>query len=122
MKKSEIKEMSMIERFIFAKNESALGKMDFGLKYLSDGTYDGNGGRYGIQKTEPKGFFIIGGNRAYNVLDAGNFLWGNAMNRLGFDYSTALFGSQYNEDFQDAKGDQQAIKTGYHYKTKKQKR
>jgi hypothetical protein len=46
----------------------------------------------------------------------GNWLWGHAMSRLGFDYSSAQIGSQSNESFKDSKGDQKAIRSGFHHK------
>ena len=33
---------------------------------------------------------------AYNLKDAGNFLWGAGMSRLGFDYSSIVIGSEAN--------------------------
>ncbi len=52
---------------------------------------------------------------AYNLNDAGQFLWDNAMQRLGFSYSSAKVGSEGNEGFRDTKADQQAIRKGFHH-------
>jgi hypothetical protein len=90
--------------------------MDFAVQYLlpsvgitvndRDATsYDGQGG-----------FFVFGSDpTAYNAFDGGNFLWGQGMQRLGFDYSSAQFGSQANEYFTDTATDQRAIQNGFNY-------
>jgi len=116
MESSEIKPKNLIMRFFFAGTESGSdrdggngNKMDFGLKYL--------GGEPGGKDADSHGGFFIFGkqNVAYNGMDGGNWLWGHAMQRLGFSYSSAKLGSEGNEKFHDAKGDQQAIASGFHY-------
>ena len=62
MKKSGIEEKSFLDRFIFAKSEST-GKMDFGVKYFSDGSYEGAGGRDGAVKSEPRGLILFSNNK-----------------------------------------------------------
>lgn len=116
MNKSGIESKGLLGRYFFAATESGgnrdIGKgnnMDFGIKYLGGKSGGGNNDTYG-------GFFIFGNQSiAYNAMDGGNWLWGQGMNRLGFDYSTAQFSSQANEWFKDPKGDQNAIVKGYHY-------
>ena len=111
MKKSGIKHMNIYSRFQYANKESSGGKMDFGVKYFNG---EPGGGANDMQS----GFFIIGSvNKAYNAMDGGNWLWGQAMNRLGFGYATAKFFSEANEGFKDSAGDQKAIRTGFHYST-----
>lgn len=89
--------------------------MDFGVKYLGGKSGGGEKDTYG-------GFFIFGNQRkAYNSMDGGNWLWGQGMKRMGFDYSTAKFSSQANEWFKDSKGDQRAIRKGFHYTVKTNK-
>jgi RHS repeat-associated protein len=116
MGNSEIESKGFVGRWIFAGTESGgrdLGdghKMDFGVRYFGGQPGGGDGDVHG-------GFFIIGNQRtAYNAMDGGNWLWGHAMNRLGFDYSSAQIGSQSNESFKDSKGDQKAIRSGFHHK------
>jgi hypothetical protein len=68
-------------RWSYAKNESYTGKMDFW-------------GRPG-SRLNPNALYLIQG-QAYNYQDAGNFLWGQSMKRLGFNYFTAAFGAEYD--------------------------
>lgn len=111
MKQSDIKARNIFSRFSFANKESSGGKMDFGLRYLQGVAGGGENDLLG-------GFFIFGSqHKAYNAMDGGNWLWGHAMNKLGFDYSTAKFGSEANEWFRDSPGDQISIKSGFHYST-----
>jgi hypothetical protein len=100
-------------RTYFAANESGRdgrgeGRMDYGLKL---GGSPGGGGNEG------HGNFILfeSSSTAYNAMDAGNYLWGQAMKRLGFDYSTARTASQTNEKYKDSQADQRAIKSGFHH-------
>jgi hypothetical protein len=80
--------------------------------------------------------YLIGGT-AYDNYDAGNFVWGNAMQKLGVPYDLVKLGSEYNgfwngklqnqkwDESQhwikritwtgDSKEDQRAIKRGYEY-------
>jgi hypothetical protein len=118
MESSGIESKSLIMRFFFAGTESGSdrdrgtgNKMDFGLKYL--------GGEPGGNDADSHGgFFIFGKQKvAHNAMDGGNWLWGQAMHRLGFSYSSAKLGSEGNEGFHDAKGDQRAIASGFHYAT-----
>jgi RHS repeat-associated protein len=117
MNNSNIEAKGFLRRYFFAATESGSSRdqgkgneMDFGIKYLGGKSGGGNNDNYG-------GFFIFGDqqHRAYNALDGGNWLWGQGMKRLGFDYSTSQFSSQANEGFKDTKGDQKAIVAGYHY-------
>ncbi|ACU62082.1 DUF6443 domain-containing protein [Chitinophaga pinensis] len=122
MDRSDSKHRSMISRWFFAFRESE-DRMDFNWNYtlpsqgvlpnshdMSD--YDGIGG-----------FMLFSGasTNAYNLNDAGQFLWGNSMQRMGFGYFSAKFGSQANELFGDTKADQQAIRKGFHYKVRTSK-
>jgi len=119
MNESNIEAKGFLVRHFFAGTESGsdrdFGKgneMDFGPKYL--GGQPGGGGN-----DTQGGFFLFGDQRlAYNAMDAGNWLWGQGMKRLGFDYSTAKFVSELNEGFKDSPEDQNAILKGYHYVVK----
>ncbi|WP_044233939.1 DUF6443 domain-containing protein [Haliscomenobacter hydrossis] len=67
------------------------------------------------------------GTMAYNGMDYGNYLWGQAMRRLGFEENTVLGGAHFNNaafgrsdtsfDWQllDAAADQRAIRSGYNH-------
>jgi RHS repeat-associated protein len=117
MDKSGIESKNFVGRWFFAGTESGSGrdrgdgnKMDFGVSYLGGQPGGGDGDAYG-------GFFIFGNQRtAFNSMDGGNWLWGQGMSRLGFDYSSAQIGSQSNESFKDSKADQRAIRSGFHHK------
>jgi hypothetical protein len=116
MASSDIKHQGFFARWITAGTESGSSrdggngnKMDYGNRYLG-GTPGGG------QSDAEGGFFIMGRQPiAYNAMDGGNWLWGQAMKRLGFDYSSAKAGSEGNENFKDSQGDQRAIRTGFHY-------
>jgi len=120
MKDAGIKKRNFFSRWYKAATESGRSSdadrgrnnnsMDFGLNYLG-----GADGGKGMDKVG--GFFILGdGNKiAYNAMDGGNWLWGQAMKVMGFDYSSAKLGSEGNEGFKDAKADQEAIRSGYHH-------
>ena len=111
MERSGIKKMSFWDRWSYAKKESSGGNMDFAVKYFDTKPQ---------QKTNDiEGGFVIFGsqNIAYNLQDGGNWLWGQAMERLGFNYGTAEFGAEANEWFQDSDADQRAIKSGFFYNT-----
>jgi len=106
-------------RLNFAATESGRdgrgsGKMDYGLKL---------GGSLGGGKNEGIGNFFLyeSSNTAYNAMDAGQFLWGQAMNRLGFEYHSAQAGSQINEKLTDSPADQRAIKSGFFLQVTAQK-
>ncbi len=99
-----------IDKWFFAKNESVGGKMDYSQYYFRRAfnlgfAQDGEGG------------FVLFGNEtnAYNILDAGNYLWGQSMKNLGHSYSTAEWASQRNENGNDPPADQRAIRNGYLY-------
>jgi RHS repeat-associated protein len=77
----------------------------------------------------------LAGNRAYNNYDAGNFLWGRAMNTIGIGYTGAQVGSEINgflfgkrQNGQglgitwggDSKEDQKAIIHGFYWYLYKQ--
>jgi len=122
MSQSGVDSKGVIGRYYFAATQSASDRdagsgnnMDFGIKYL--------GGKSGGKENDTYGGFFIFGNqpKAYNAMDAGNWLWGQGMKRLSFDYSTAQFSSQANEKFHDPKGDQRAIRKGFHYTVKSNK-
>lgn len=99
-----------IDRYRFALNEFNGGKMDYSQRYFTHAF------NVSFQEDGVGGFIIFGNSpQAYNLMDAGNFMWGQSMKNMGFYYSTAQLGSQFNENFHDASGDQRAIRAGYHY-------
>lgn len=106
--------------FIYA-GIGAYGELDFAVNYLipalkdeyphlsqlasNYGQWDKDGGL--IMFTEAK---LL---RAFNVPDAGNFLFGVAANRMNISRGEVLFGAQVNEGFTDSQADQNAIYLGY---------
>jgi hypothetical protein len=106
MDESGMKKQNLTERWMTAATQSK-NTMDFGVEYLgANPTKDNTGG------------FVVfqGQNVAYNLLDGGNFLWGQGMKRLGFDLATSAIGAQANEWFGDTGSDQRAIRAGYKMK------
>jgi hypothetical protein len=76
---------------------------------------------------DTKGGFIIFPNaypglkeRAFNINDAGNWLWGQAMQRIGMDAENALWAADINSriagDGYDSDSDQSAIYEGWNTK------
>ena len=92
--------------------------MDFAASYLLD--YVNNRGlsfyytdfaqHMGGEKRTPFLMMEEEMGTAYNFMDAGNWLWGNAMNRLGFSHNSAAYWSKCN----DPDADQRAIFRGWH--------
>jgi RHS repeat-associated protein len=142
MQKSNIVQKGLYDRIMYALTESHGGNMDFPLVLLvgySDYEFDNAGEDFytpvgdAIEDGPPKvynvGPFIMFENEyensnyhhiqnAYNIFDAGQFLWGHAMNKLGFSESGAVMSADANEFFTDSYDDQWAIRNGYMYKTK----
>lgn len=114
-----IKPMWIGARLDYAMQESNGGFMDFNWNYLlplAGLTSNASEGGDVKQFDQKGGFVIFGGNNvAYNLNDGGQFLWGNAMCRLGFSYSSSKIGSQANEFFGDSDADQRAINWGFNY-------
>ncbi len=111
MKQTDIYWRGIFGRTYFAATESGRdarghGKMDYGVKL---------GGSPGGGNNDSRGDFYLfeSSSTAYNAMDAGNYLWGHAMKRLGFSYSSAKTGSQTNEMGKDSDADQRAIKSGF---------
>jgi hypothetical protein len=124
MKDSDIKPRDFLGRRWFAATESVGGKMDFSVYqlplYVAEKT--GNPWRWsaydvGIKGEEKRSpFFILGQEKtnAYNWLDSGNWLWGNAVNRLGGTSSDAdKWARSYNR--KDSFADLKAISNGWFY-------
>lgn len=125
--KNGIEHRSFFSRFSFAATQHGRplrsgidrfdkrvgGKMDFGIQIF--------GGLPGGKEADHSGgFFLFGSDRtrAFNAMDAGNWMWGRAMQILGFSKFSVHFGSQMNEGFGDTKSDQDAIGRGFRYKVK----
>jgi hypothetical protein len=126
MKNSSIKKRNVVSRWDFSFDESIGGRMDFNTKYtlpirgLGDGTGDV------IQYDQDGGFFLFEGNNvAYNVNNAGQFLWGHAMKQLGFALSSSWIESNghalISSGGMDSEGDQKAIRHGYFYNAELEK-
>ena len=119
---SQIKKQNFFLRNITAVAESR-GRMDFAVKYLRDEIKIGLSiiGTVWIHKIDPLrrmkygiGAFFLYKNRAYNLMDFGNFLWGKAMARAGHSRFWIHVGSNANEFWRggDDKADQRAISAG----------
>jgi len=111
MKDSGAEKTNLVGRWAKAATQSQ-DEMDYGVKYLK-----------ADPKTDTGGFVVFGDDKtAYNLMDGGNALWGQAMKRLGFDLKSALWGANHNEaDSEtgtDSPADQRAITNGYNYKVK----
>ena len=99
-------------------SKSREGKMDFW-------------GTYNLYEIQGDVLYIttsaLSGTICYNGMDYGNYLWGQAMRRLGFTedivtngahFNNAFFGrgdNNYEWQLLDAAADQRAIKSGYHH-------
>ncbi|MEC5147382.1 hypothetical protein [Chitinophaga sp. 212800010-3] len=99
--------------------ESVAGKVDFSVYHLSTEVLRERGD-YGLDPDEilkqDRGalFILRSSTTAYNLMDAGNWLWGNANNRLGNSASKALqLATTFNSDDSDA--DKRAIIYGWYY-------
>jgi hypothetical protein len=63
-------------------------------------------------------FLFEGEENTYNYMDAGNFLWGNSVNRMGGSLTEAeVLSRTYN--INDTKSDQWAIVKGWSHNEKK---
>ncbi len=105
------------DRWPFANTES-FRRMDYPAAYMLPLMGVPIGSDNITQFDGQFGFFIFENNKvAYNIFDSGQFLWGQAMKRLGFSYASTWFGSNMNEIFSgfDSEADQQAIKAGFNY-------
>ena len=82
-----------------------------------------------VQQGDTKGGFIVFPDpdaakgfmgRAYNINDAGNWLWGQAMQRIGIAPENALWAADVNSrltgDGPDSRADQRAIYEGWNTK------
>jgi len=117
MKESGIKHTNWMNRAYMALTESNAGEMDFSVYHLStelDKAGEGRRWDVNLEIMEDKGpIFIISNQRTvYNLLDAGNWLWGNAINRTGGSYVLAKkWSTIFNSKDSDA--DQRAIQMGW---------
>ena len=119
MNESGVENKNYVSRRIFTATESTGGKMDFTAYHLSIETSHGANGvwDFDTELLKDKGpIFIMGDQKkAYNLFDAGNWLWGNAVNRLGGSSMDAKDWSLWN-DPNDSPADQRAIQNGWFYK------
>ncbi len=106
-------------RWGYVGTESKEGLMDFSYTYLLPGVGISPKDKYDKTKGGDfsGGFFIFGNSTtAYNVNDAGNFLWGFSMAQLDYGVLDAQQSAQANEWWKDAASDQRAITSGVLYK------
>lgn len=116
-------EMGTLQRYWYAWTESTGGDLDLayqglGARYLDNHPIWGSGYMrelWSRDNSDPGIFFLVHGTgRAFNFKDGGNFLWGNGMHRIGFDYQTTRWGSLRNNP-NDSQTDQNAIMRGWAY-------
>ncbi|NOS85708.1 MAG: hypothetical protein HOP31_11250 [Ignavibacteria bacterium] len=111
--------------YIHALKESPHeGRLDFWHSYLKPEMIAGDISPADI-KSDRGAFFIFDkGNKTYNAMDAGNFLWGYAMAKMHVPLQDALLGAHYYQfreggeiskgsGFIDSGYDQQAIMDGH---------
>ena len=116
MNKSTIYERNFLARWDYALDESGRQRMDFNYNYTLPvrGLVPGEDGD--VMQFDQKGGFMMfdGAYTAYNLNDAGQFLWGHSMKKLGFDYTSAVFGAHSHAVMSsfslDTKADQKAIR------------
>lgn len=117
MKESGVEPKNWLSRNYFALTESVGGKMDFSVYHLStvlakNGTSHIWSFENEIAKDKGPLFIFPKFKSAFNLMDAGNLLWGKAMNTLGFSNSEAVdAATKYNKN--DSKADIRAINTGF---------
>jgi len=117
--------MDITKRFKYAKNESdrGAGKMDFFTHQLAPEALN-NGLNLDVLGSDQGPFYIFNNQqyKVYNLMDAGNWLWGHAMKTLDFTYTSAQWFSegysQYRHHEWDPSPDQEAIGNGYFYDSK----
>jgi len=103
--------------FRYIKNESEGRKLDFWATPLSDEMV--NAGMDSRDILNDKGGFVIfeGNQKAYNAMDAGNYLWGAACANLGVSLTLTRIYAQYGALKRhmtlDSKADQRAIISGH---------
>lgn len=124
MNNSAIKPRSLLSRWDYALLESVGERMDFNWRYTLPVKGLGGSDDNVIQFDKEGGFFLFEGSSiAYNVNDAGQFMWGYAMKLSGFSLTSALFGANshalLSSGQMDSKADQNAIKSGFFYDIKK---
>jgi len=127
MTESGIHKKNWISRNYYAATESNGGRMDFSDYHLSVEIHTHEPYTWGIQTElfKDKGplFIFIGNtvldsNNVYNTFDAGNFLWGYAMSRLGFSLESTTSGAM-NFNSNDTEADIYAIIKGVIYEKHK---
>lgn len=101
---------------VYALTESNGGLIDYAITYLQPSQKLSPG-----PKSDGKGGFVLfeNGTTAYNLMDAGNLIWGASMREMGLDYSTIQLSSQlfakYTTGNWDSPADQKAIREGYFF-------
>lgn len=120
MENAGISEKSFFSRLSYAWDESRTGSMDF-PEVLRQELRHNSVMDPSFVNNDDSGFFIFGqDNEAYNTADAGNYLWGNAMKRLGFGLQFSKDAAHIHNAFfdpnpglSDAPADQRAIANGH---------
>jgi hypothetical protein len=104
---------------LYIAAESVAGKLDFSVYHLNR-TILVQGGKGMVNYWEQEEilkdrgpiFLMPDSQTSYNLLDAGNWLWGYAMHRMGYDISDSLkYAKKYDKN--DPSADQRAISSGW---------
>ncbi|MCL9805438.1 DUF6443 domain-containing protein [Flavobacterium amniphilum] len=118
MDESDVRYRNYLSRRFYALTESVGGKIDFTVYHLNVVIAE-NGFAHiwdfnSVSKDKGPIFLFPGSNKAYNHMDAGNFLWGNAMRKLGFTNQQAIDAAKgYNKN--DSNADIKAINAGFKF-------
>jgi hypothetical protein len=118
MTESGVDHKNYFSRNYFALTESVGGKIDFSMYHLSVVLAENNTSHIwdvnSILKDKGPLFLLPNSKTSYNLMDTGNFLWGNAMKRLGFtNQETTDAAKGYNKN--DSNPDLKAINAGYKF-------
>lgn len=104
IKQSGVEDQSALSRWGYTLNESTAGKMD----------YKTTGPQYGLNWV-PVGQMTVINGVGYNDADAGNYLWGYAMGKMGYLSITARLAGHVNAwwDAKRVNGQESGYKSGY---------
>jgi|GEM_PF-6052516 len=112
-----------IPKLSWVKSNSTGGRIDFWYTYLTPELIKiGYNINISLASKDAGPFYVFNGSSmTYNVMDAGNFLWGRSMRVLGISKSDMKTGEMYN-DSHDPITDQMAVLNGYNNNTEETKK
>ena len=100
---------------------SSFGQFDYAVSQLWGGMGTGGEDIYSVNEADATPRLLVFNTEmiAYNIMDAGNWLWGYSGEKMGYSHGELVFGSNvhsliFNEGWSlDSKSDQKAIKSGW---------